>query len=360
MNRLQFILFGVCSFFLATSCFATENLFYILRNNSIDRMTSAQNSLASLKKHYSSINILVPQAYSINQYGVVSGSIDPGILEFANAHKIKLMPLITNVAFDKDIAHQFLSNITAQNNAIQTILDACIKQQYYGVQFDFEMIAVEDRDALTRFYQAAATALHKRGFRVSFAIAPLVSNPPETHFLNKIYVNWEGAYDLKKLGEVGDFVSIMAYNQHGTPTTPGPTASIRWVEAAIQYALQYIPAQKISLGIPDYSSYWFTGTDNGKMLGKVAVNSIGISHEKARYLLQKNKAALRWDSKAKIHYAIYERDWLFEYLFIEDAQSFSAKLALAKKFNLRGISVFDLGTEDARIWDAISLAQKNS
>lgn len=174
-----------------------------------------------------------------------------------------------------------------------------------------------------------------------------------SEFLRKIYINWEGAYDFKKLGEVADFVSIMAYNQHGGVTTPGSTASIQWVEAAIKYALQFIPAQKISLGIPDYSTYWFTGTDTGRSSGKTAVQSEGITFEKAMSIINRNKANLQWDDAAKIQYAIYERNWLNEYIYLENDKSFAAKLALAKKYNLRGISVFDLGTEDPKIWELL-------
>ena len=348
---MAFLLYTSCYSFC---CFGTENLFYVLRNNTPARMTAAQNSLSSLANHFKSINILVPQSYRIDENGVVWGAIDPDILDFAIKHSIKIMPLITNTEFNKDIGHKFLSNPSAQTTAIQSILDVCIKQHYYGVQFDLEMIAIEDRDALTRFYQAAAAALHKKGFVVSFAIAPLVSAPPQaSDFLKKLYVNWEGAYDLKKLGEAGDFVSLMTYNQHGGVTTPGPTASIQWIEAAINYALQFIPAQKISLGIPDYSNYWFTGTDTGEASGKTAVQAVGINYEKAMYLIHKYKANLQWDDQAKINFSIYEHDWLNEYIFLENKQSFAAKLALVNKYNLRGISVFDLGTEDPQIWDAM-------
>lgn len=329
-----------------------EKLFYVLHNNTPSRISAAKQTAVSLDKHFQSIDILVPQAYQIDENGMLWGAVDSDILQFARAHKMKLMPLITNTKFNKQIVHQFLLNQNAKTRAINAILEACQKQHYGGVQFDFEMVSVEDKDLLTQFYLAAAAALHKNNLSVSFAVAPLVTdNPQASDFLKKIYANWEGAYDLKKIGEASDFVSIMAYNQHGGITTPGPTASIVWVEAAIQYALQYIPPQKISLGIPDYSNYWFTSADPNDASGKIKVHSIGISYEKAMYLNQKYKAHLQWDDTAKISMAIYERDWLNEYLFVENTKSFAAKLALVKKYHLRGISVFDLGTEDPLIWN---------
>jgi spore germination protein YaaH len=62
---------------------------------------------------------------------------------------------------------------------------------------------------------------------------------------------------------------------------------------------------------------------------------------------------LHWDNNEKINYAFFTHDWLNEYIFVEDDQSFKAKLDLAKKYNLRGISVFYIGIEDPRIWNVL-------
>ncbi len=90
--------------------------------------------------------------------------------------------------------------------------------------------------------------------------------------------------------------------------------------------------------------------------GSISTHMVGISYEKVDYLLKKYRANLVWDDTNKVNFTMYEHNWLNEYIFVEDAKSFQAKLDLAKKYHLRGISVFDLGTEDPHIWDA--LAQK--
>ncbi len=337
---------------VCTVSVAFENIFYVLRNDTLARMAAAKQAEMSLNNHFKAINILISQAYQVDEDGNVWGAVNQEIADFVTQHGMKLMLLITNPAFSKDIAHRFFANKVAQEKAVQTIVAACKKQHCYGVQFDYEMIPVTDREALTRFYQLAADILHKNKLVVSFAVAPLVAESPQaSDFLKKIYVNWEGAYDLKKLGEIGDFVTVMAYNQHGGATTPGPTASILWVEASIKTALQFIPAEKISLGIPAYSTYWFTGTDD--VTGRVAVNSVGISYEKMNALLQKYHVTLQWDEKRQLNATVFEHNWLSEYIFAEDALSFKAKYELAKKYQLRGISVFDLGTEDPQIWTVL-------
>lgn len=337
-----------CACLFAAPCFAMENAFYVLRSDAPDQISSTEQSLASLQQHYKAINLLISQAYQVDAHGVVWGFVDPAVLAFANQHQIKLMVMITNADFDQATTQKFLADRSAQTTALQTILNVCQQHHYYGVQFDFEMVPLAERDALTQFYVMAANTLHRNGYAVSFAVAPVVGdNPQASTFLKKLYENWEGAYDLKALGKAGDFISIMAYNQHGEGTPPGPTASLPWVETIIKYALQSVPAAKISLGIPTYSSYWYTGSSASS---RINVQLAGISYNQVNYLLQRNHAKLLWDDQDKVHYTVYEHDWLNEYLFVEDAQSFQAKYALAQKYHLRGISAFDLGIEDPKIW----------
>ncbi len=78
-----------------------------------------------------------------------------------------------------------------------------------------------------------------------------------------------------------------------------------------------------------------------------------LSYAQVNYLLHKYNIQLQWDAKNYNHYAIFEHNWLNEYLFLEDAASFQAKLELVKKYHLRGISVFTLGDEDPKIWNEL-------
>lgn len=339
---------------LNSLCFASENVFYALRYSTPDRMTLPKNTFTSLKKHYKKIDILIPQAYSINEHGEINKAIEPELSQFALEHHMKIMPLVTNTQFNKEAAHQFLSDANAQTKALNTLVDLCKKNHFYGIQLDFEMINIKDRDVLTRFYEQAANELHKNGFFISFAVAPIVTDKPTSLFLRKIYENWEGAYDLKRIGKFADFVSIMAYNQHGGGlTTPGPTASLPWVKATVEYALQSIPANKISIGIADYSTHWYTGSTKVNEAEKIAVQMRAMDYATAASLARQNKSTFIWDNHSSTHYVIFTKNWLNEYIFIEDAKSFAAKNSLVKKYKLRGISVFDLGTEDQSIWREI-------
>ncbi len=344
MNLIsRMILILTSTLFTLPISYASENIFYVLRQTTPDIMTN-------LKNHSPVINIIISQAYQVDPQGKVWGSVNPDLANFAKAHALKVMIMVTNAAFDNEKVHQFLKNSSAGQRAIKAIVKECQQNHYAGVQFDFESIALKDRAALTHFLQSAATELHHQGFLVSFAVAPVLNNnPQQSAFLKRSYEVWEGAYDVKALGKSSDFLTLMTYNQHTDGTTPGSTASYAWVEQAIKYALQSVPAKKISLGIATYSSYWYTGQE-GNASHKIAMRMDEIPYNTVQKLLQKNQAHLQWDNIDKVHYAAYEHHWLKEYIFVEDAKSFQTKLNLVKKYNLRGISVFRLGIEDPNMW----------
>lgn len=340
-------------YWLSPAAHAAEHLFYVLHSRQHDE--TLYRTLSRIEQNASSIDIIVSQAYQLDANGKLNGYINQEIIDLAQAKSLKVMAMITNAGFDQAQAHRFLTTKNAQKKALEAILAACKQYHLYGVQFDFEMISVKDKQALTAFFREAARRLHGQGYAVSVAVVPALSDKPgPSAFLQKYYENWSGAYDLKALGTISDFITLMTYNQHAEGTTPGPAASLQWVEQAVIHALKYIPVNKLSLGIPAYSLYWYTGKNPASHTLRVSTRREEISYDIANKIMAKFGAHASWDEKDKLNYSIYERNWLNEYIYLEDADSMQVKMELAHKYKLRGISVFRIGTEDPRIWAALN------
>jgi len=326
---------------------AFENLVYTWRGFPND-IAEGTKAISDLKAHADQITYLSSQAYHLDEKGLLYGSLNPKMVAISREQHIKLMPLIGNTDFDRAKVNNFLHNKDAQRDAILAIVNLCKAQHFAGVQLDFEGMAIADRDVFTQFYVSLAKALHSQGFEISAALIPMLSDqPPANDYLKGRYEGWSGVYDYKQIGEHSDFVTLMTYDQHGSITTPGPMSGERWNESIIRYALKYIPANKISLGVPLHSGYWYTGKGDTNVFHAVGVT---VNYSDAMRLIADNNAQLVWQPEDKIHYAMYLRDFLYEYLFIEDEASYQAKLALVKKYGLRGISNWCLGEEDPSIW----------
>ncbi len=311
-------------------------------------------SYKSLTQHIDQIDIVAPAAFNVDENGVVWGEIDPRVVELAARHRVKVMPLVHNPRFDQKMVHDLLADSTARRRAIDFLLEICRERGFAGLQFDFENVHMNDRDAFTRFYREAAQALHAENFQISAAVVHRPGSlPGPSSYFRWLFTNWRAAYDLKALAEIGDFISVMTYSQHTRRTTPGPNAGIPWVMRNLEYFLEQVPAEKLSLGIPLGSQHWYVVHDDEKYLANARSWSDNLDYEWAVGIAQRHGAKILWNEEQQVPYTFFDNGGLFEYIFFEDARSFAAKLKLARKFKLRGFSAWVLGREDPKIWEVL-------
>jgi hypothetical protein len=74
--------------------------------------------------------------------------------------------------------------------------------------------------------------------------------------------------------------------------------------------------------------------------------SATLTWERAMALIERNDARVRWADGHEVPFAYFSRGGTFEWIFMEDARSFNAKLGVVDQFGLRGFSVRVLGYED--------------
>ncbi|MGQ0813612.1 MAG: glycosyl hydrolase family 18 protein [Gemmatimonadota bacterium] len=319
-----------------------ERIFYY-----VDR----EDAYNSFVQHASQISVIAPSSYGVDEQGIVWGDVDPKVLELSRHHNVRVMPLLVNRPFDKDLLHQLLSSPAARARAIASMVELSKRHDYWGMQIDFENVSIDDRDALTSFYREAANAMHAAGRIISIAV---VHRPEEVAGVSQYHAwmmaDWRGGYDLKALADAGDFISVMSYSQHTRRTPPGPSSALPWAEDVVDYFLKFMPAGKLSLGIPVGSMHWYTSQEDRITPELARSYSQNVSYNWARHLAERNGAQLTWHDEHKVSYTFYPVAGTFEYLFVEDARSFAAKLDLMRRKNLRGFSVWVLGPEDPNIW----------
>jgi spore germination protein YaaH len=272
------------------------------------------------------------------------------------------MPQIKNLdkrlgLFSRAVAHSVLNDAVIRKRVIDRMVEICRRYDLYGMQVDIEAIHVEDRDALTRFYREAADALHRDGRKISIAVVHRAEESAgPTTYTQWMMEDWRGAFDLKALGEIGDFVKIMSYGQHTRRTPPGPSQGLPWLEQVVQYFVQYVPPEKLSLGITMSGSRWHARADTVNYpLLLAGTTSSGISREDALALVEKLGAEpLRWDDRQKVLIGYVENGGVFEWLVLDDdARSLDAKLDLVRKYKLRAINMWVNGREDPVLWERL-------
>jgi len=320
----------------------------------------------TLKKNADLVTIVAPEPFIVDAGGVVYGEIEPRLLDLAKEHGLKIMPQIKNIdrsigLFSQSAAHRILNDEKTRRRVIESMVYLCKKYGLWGMQVDFEDVNINDRDALTAFYREAAAALHAEGFSISICAVHRAEETAGPNTYTKwMMENWRGGYDLKALGEIGDFVKIMSYGQHTRRTTPGPSQGLPWLEQVIRYFVQFVPPEKLSLGLTMSGSRYFTEADTARYYQNARSWSSGISVREAESLLgQYGGEPLRWDDRQKVLFGYFERGGLYEWIFIDnDLRSLDAKLDLVRKYKLRGINSWFNGGEVDGTWERIGSFQR--
>ncbi len=303
-------------------------------------------------KHASQIDVISPQVYKVDSLGVASGGVPERLLREARESNTHLMPLIMNPGFDQHHIHGLLNNPDARKKTIDFMVKEGVENGFWGWQFDFENVHSSDRDAFTVFFQEAAHALHAAGMTASVAVVPTNDVAEEKGFSRYMQDNWRGNFDMVALAEAGDFISLMTYAQHGGPTAPGPIAGLPWMKEMLEYALSIgVPVEKISLGLPFYSGYWYPDYFSN---GTARVRGNEIQFSKASELLAANKVEPIWLAEQGVSYGFWQQFGVFHWVFLENARSMQAKLDLFHQYpGLRGVSIWVLGAEDPVVWDVM-------
>jgi spore germination protein YaaH len=321
-------------------------------------MMPTTSSVQSFLTHADKIDILVPTWYSVDGTGLVWGGPDERVMQVARQHHVAVMPIIVNTGaagkegFDQQSFHQLATDAAARGHLIGALVEECRKHGYSGFQFDFENVLWNDRDALTQLVTEAAAALHKAGFQLSIATVPNAPGfPGQGRFARWIYANWRGAYDLKALAQQVDLICLMTYDEHTSYTPPGPVAGYTWVVQNLDYALQDVPKQKLSLGIPLYGYRWYAGEP--RKPDESAETADYVGNDDVKMLIDTYHPSLKWDATDKSAWFYFYRDQTREWVFYTDARTFQERLSLVKARGLQGFCSWVLGQEDPAIWNEL-------
>jgi len=344
----------IAALFLLSACVV------LARPKALFYMTESPESVRSFLAHVNKVDIIVPTWYQVDANGLVWGGPNPLVLQTAKAHHVPVVPIVTNSGFNQEAFHKLASNADARQSFLRALISECKKNGYEGIQFDLEHLLWTDRDALTQLVAEAADSFHKERLQLSIATVPNAPGTPgESNYSHWNFENWQGAYDLKALAQHVDLICLMTYSQHTVLTPPGPIAAYPWTVQNLDYALQSVPKERLSLGIPVYGSHWFAGDPIHAADGKdtAHVLSSTITGQDAQLLIDTYHPQVEWDDHDKSTWFYFYRAGTREWVFYTDRRTFQARYNLTTERGLQGFCSWVLGEEDPGIWDVLPAHQ---
>lgn len=295
-----------------------------------------------------SVNIVSPSYFDLDDDGnlKITSLLSSNFIKEMHANGIRVVPFLSN-HWDREKGIKALKN---RDQLVDDIIDAIETYDLDGINIDIENVTPEQKNMYTDLVKQLRQGL-PADKEVSVAVA---ANPYGWTG------GWHGSYDYHELGKYADYLMIMAYDESFYGSKPGPVASHNFVEASIQYALKYVPASKIVLGISFYGRYW------NEELG-IAGNGIHLTKIKEIMETYETKVTYYENYQApKVEFTVKKGDPLV-YVFndplkpgtytiwYENNDSIKDKLMLVQKYNLKGTGNWSLGQEVSEIWSYYSL-----
>lgn len=291
------------------------------------------SSYNSMTANSTLINQIATDTYTTDGLGNLSGLVPTSQITYANSNGITSLAMITN-NFSGDVAKTLLESSVNRQALINNISASLKANGYKGVNVDLEGIYYYDRSYFTTFMSELYNALKPQGFTVTLDV------PAKTY--DSTTDGWSGAFDYASLAKYCDSVVIMTYDEHYPGGTPGPVASIGWVQNVVKYAVTVIPSTKILLGTAAYGYDWSSN-------GTKAYSISGCYNLAATY-----GAQVLWDTTSECPYFTYtDASGISHTVWFENSTSLGYKLDVVNNSNLAGIGLWRLGLEDSNYWATI-------
>lgn len=347
-----------------------------------------QNGANNMALNLEKVSEVSPFSYEVGAKGKLLDTLKineglwPAWLSAVHDAHIKIIPTIA--WFYGDAIHSLLSKTSSRVAHEDAIAKLVQDQHFDGIDIDYESKLSETMPYFSLLLKGLAMRLHPKGKTL---VCTIEARMPVSSLYDVVPDFIPRANDYVALNKYCDEVRVMAYDQgvidrklnarKGNGTIYAPVADPNWVEGILQEALKTIDRKKVVLAIPtygyEYQISWANGytiyerlrshtylqaMDRSKAVGVAAArNSAGeLSFVYATSTFVDNvSAGLTWkvsSTMPAVLASMNTQSSVARYVSFSDAESAAQKIALARKFGLRGVVFFKFdGEADPLLWE---------
>ena len=311
------------------------------------------NSLATLRKHYKDLDLVVPEElHAVTPDGGLT------IVDYERYMDVQASPEEAVSIIREDKLHQWmrsanvelpvmgmLNNYDGQNwripEMVQLLADPkararlvrdtvqyAIESREAGIVVDFEEVPQKTEQHLREFIAELGPALHAVGLKI------MISLPAQ-----------DDTFDYGFYGKQCDAVVIMNYDQHWPTSGPGPIASQEWFMDNLNDLLKVIPAQKMIVGVANYGYDWPEPNKTSHPTAK------DLSVQEALLHAYESEAQVELDpGSLNPHYSYSDDSDRVHQVWFLDAVTAYNQMRAAERLGVQGTALWRLGTSDSSIW----------
>ena len=299
-----------------------------------------QNSVNSLHRHASYLTHVCPEWLRLTSLdGKIKEDPDANIDELAAYHPLIVMPTLTNLE-GSDWVPEAVESLAfapqAERDAFVADLITRLKQaKAGGVVIDWELMDPSYRPQLTELVRQIAKGLKAENLRTWLCV------PMGDDF---------DTLDLESLApDIARFVALL-HDENSESDTPGPIASQDWFDGWLKVLMGYASSDKWIVSIANYGYDWEEG--------KPAAQTITFADAMSRAGNSEVEDVKIAEPFYNPSYSYYANGSNHDVWFL-DAVTFLNQLGAARDYEVGGFVLNRLGTEDPKVWRAISVAGEN-
>ena len=320
-------------------------------------------------QHIDTLKEISPFAYEVNTNGTIHDAMKLKdvswltLMETAGSKGIKVVPSFSWQ--DGNAIHRVLSSSAARAGHMKNVLQLVDENDFDGIDIDYEGKKAETNTYFSKFLTELSKAMHARKKTLSCTIE--ARTPVGSRFVT-IPKKLEYANDFGVINKVCDEVRIMAYEQgridlklNKKKSVSGayyfPVSDTEWVDKVIVEAVKTISKNKLMLAIGNFGYEYDVINNNGV----VSYNDVqSLTFNEAKALASSTGAAFVRNNAGELGFTYTTSTNVgtstlisTRFVTLSDAKAIRAKIALAKKYKLKGIFLFKIdGESDPALWDA--------
>lgn len=279
--------------------------------------------------------------YLKDSSGNLETTTDLTYFNWAKKQGYEVWPTLKNDFTSLEETSKVVTDMNIREKFIEKVVNYAVNNNFDGVNIDFEYMNKEDKNEFSEFVRELSAKLRRNNITVSVDVT--IPGGSDKYSL---------CYDRTALGKAVDYVMLMAYDQYGSwSQTPGPNASISWVESNIETMLGYegVSKEKLILCVPFYSRYWKVDSETGVKKG---YNTLTMKSANAYLEKYKNNAV--WSEDDGQYYIEYTEKGATTKIWVDNEEALKEKIKLIEKYDLAGVAAWEWGLEDGNeVWNLI-------
>ena len=311
------------------------------------------NSLASLKKHYKDIDLLMPEElHTVTPEGALT------IVDYERYQTVQASPMEAIALLKDDKLHQWmksaniempimaqlnnydgavwrvkelvvmLRNPVARRTLIQNTVEYAVQTHEAGIVVDIEEVPDASQPHFREFIGELAPALHAVGLKLMVALPAR-----------------DDAYDYEYFGKQCDAIVLMNYDEHWLTSPPGPIAAQDWFVENLRQVLEVVPAQKIVVGIANYAYDWSEAPK------KTTEPAEEFSIQSALLHAYESETQVEFDATSlNPHYSYSDEHDHVHQVWMLDAVTAYNELRASDRLGVQGTALWRLGSSDTSLW----------